>query len=105
MIERFQKYKRRFREVLLKGWISFEKYKKCRLHVDKDIFKIAWCNGKKEKLQKILWKLPECIGEPQDSWKAIKLLELLNKSGRCIVGALTENKIVKHDTKSTLKKL
>ena len=28
---------------------------------------------------------------------------LLNKSGRCIVGALTENKIVKHDTKSTLK--
>ena len=32
----------------------------------------------------------------------IKSLGLPNKSGLCIVGALTENQIVKHDTKSIL---
>ena len=48
-------------------------------------------------------KLKECIGKPKDLWKAIKSLGLPSKSGRCIVGALTENQIVKHDTKSILK--
>ena len=43
------------------------------------------------------------IGKPKDLWKAIKSLGLPSKSGRCIVGALTENQIVKHDTKSILK--
>ena len=50
-------------------------------------------------------KLKECIGEPKDLWKAIKSLGLPNKSGGCIVGALAENQIVKHDTKSVLKAL
>ena len=35
--------------------------------------------------------------------KAIKSLGLPNTSGGCIVGALAENQIVKHDTKSILK--
>ena len=35
--------------------------------------------------------------------KTIKSLGLPNKSGGCIVGALAENQIVKHDTKSILK--
>ena len=48
-------------------------------------------------------KLKECIGKPKDFWKAIKSLGLRNKSGGCIVAALAENQIVKHDTKSTLK--
>ena len=48
-------------------------------------------------------KLKECIGKPKDLWKAIKSLGLPNKSGRCIVGAFTENQVVKHDTKSILK--
>ena len=48
-------------------------------------------------------KLKECIGKPKDLWKAIKSLGLSNKYGRCIVGALAENEIVKHDTKSILK--
>ena len=43
------------------------------------------------------------IGKPKDLWKAIKSLGLPNKSGGCIVGALAENQIVKHDTKSILK--
>ena len=38
-----------------------------------------------------------------DLSKAIKSLGLFNKSGGCIVGALAENQIVKHDTKSILK--
>ena len=48
-------------------------------------------------------KFKECIGKPKDLWKAIKSLGLPNKSGGCIVGALAENQIVKHDTKSILK--
>ena len=48
-------------------------------------------------------KLKKCIGTPKELWKAIKLLGLPNKSGGCIVGALAENQIVKHDTKSILK--
>ena len=47
--------------------------------------------------------LKECIVKPKDLWKALKLLRLPNKSGGCIVGALAENQIVKHDTKSILK--
>ena len=46
-------------------------------------------------------KLKECIGK--DLWKAIKSLGLPNKSGECIVGALAENQIVNHNTKSILK--
>ena len=38
-----------------------------------------------------------------DLWKAIKSLGLPNESGECIVGALAENQMVKHDTKSILK--
>ena len=50
-------------------------------------------------------KLKLCIGKPKDLWKAIKSLGLPNKSGGCIVGALAENQIVKHDTNSILKNL
>ena len=49
-------------------------------------------------------KLKECIGKPKGLWKDIKSLELPNKSGGCIVGALVENQIVKHGTKSNLAK-
>ena len=42
-------------------------------------------------------KLKECISKPKDLWKAIKSLGLPNKSGGCIVGALAENQIMKHD--------
>ena len=48
-------------------------------------------------------KLKECISKHKDIWKAFKSLGLPNKSGGCTVGALAENQIVKHDTKSILK--
>ena len=45
----------------------------------------------------------KCIGKPKDLWKANNSLGLPNKSGGCVVGALAENQIVEHDTKSVLK--
>ena len=96
-------------EKLIIGDKLFKKYQKTRLHVDKKIYKRARCRvqkrtiqGKKEK-QFFENKRKECIGKPKDLWKAIKSLELPNKSGECIVGALAEIQIVKHDTKSILK--
>ena len=64
------------------------------------VCKISLQKRKKESFEN---KLKECIGKPKDLWKAIKSLGLPNKSGGCIVGALAENQIVKHDTKSILK--
>ena len=88
----------------------FKKYKKTRLrlHGDKEIYKRAWYSvqnliAKKKRFFEN--KLKEYIGKPKDLWKAIKSLGLPNKSGGCIVGALAENQIVKHDTKSILKTL
>ena len=84
----------------------FKKYKKTRLHVDKEIYKRAPYGVQnliaKKKKEFFENKLKECIGKPKDLWKAIKSLGLPNKSGRCIVGAHTEKQVVKHDTKSIL---
>ena len=42
-------------------------------------------------------KSKECIGKPEDLWKAAKSLGQLNKSSWCIDGAFPENQSVKHD--------
>ena len=73
----------------------FKKYKKTRLHVDKEIYKRARysvqnLNAKKKK-EFFENKLKKCIHKPKDLGKAIKSLGLPNKSGGCIVGALAEN--------------
>ena len=85
----------------------FQKYKKSRLHVDKDIHERAQYSTQnliaKKKKEFFENKLKECIGKLKVLQKAIKLLRLFNKSGGCIVGTLAENEIVKHDTKSILK--
>ena len=85
----------------------FKKYKKTRLHVDKEVYKRAQYSVQnlitKKKKEFFENKLKECISKPKDLWKAIKSLSLPNKSGGCIVGALAENQTVKHDTKSILK--
>ena len=56
-------------------------------------------------LKKVFFKnkLPEFIGKAKDLWKAFKSLGLPSKSGGCIIGALAENKILKHYTQSILK--
>ena len=85
----------------------FKKYQKTRLHIDEDIFKRARYSVQnliaKKKKGFFENKLKECIGKPKNLWKVIKSLGLPSKSGRFIVGALTENQIVKHDTNSILK--
>ena len=84
----------------------FKKYKKTRLHVDKEIYKRARYSVQnliaKKKKEFFENKLKECIGKPKDLWKAIKSLGLPSPGG-CIVGDLAENQIVKHDAKSILK--
>ena len=62
--------------------------------------KKSHCKKKKKEFFKN--KLKECIGKPEDLWKAIKSLRLTNKSGGCIVDALAGNQIVKNDTKPIL---
>ena len=85
----------------------FKKYKKTKLHVDKEIYKRARYSAQnliaKKKKDFFENKLKECISKPEDLWKAIKSFGLPNKSSECIVGALTENQIVKDDTKLSLK--
>ena len=56
-----------------------------------------------KKKNNFLKRNSEFIGKPKDFWKAIKSLGLPNKSSGCIIGALAENQIDKHDTKSILK--
>ena len=85
----------------------FKKYKKSRLHVDKEIYKehdIVWKISLQKRKKNFLKKnSKECIGKPKDLRKAIKSFVLPNKSDGCIAEALLENQIVKHDTKSVLK--
>ena len=45
-------------------------------------------------------KLKEHVGKPKSLWKTLKLIDLPNKSGRCIICI---NQIVKHDKKSASK--
>ena len=88
-------FEREISEKLIIRDKFFKKYKKARLHVDKQIYKRARYSVQnliaKKKKEFFENKLKECIGKHKDLWKAIKSLGLPNKSGRCIVGALTEN--------------
>ena len=62
--------------------------------------KISLQKKKKELFEN---KLTDCVSKPKDLWKAFTSLDLPDKSRGCIVGALTENQIVKDDTKSAFK--
>ena len=42
----------------------------------------------------------ERVGKPKDLRKNLKSLSLCNKSGGCIIRALAENQVVKHDIKA-----
>ena len=60
----------------------FKKYKKTRLHVDKEIYKRARHSAQnliaKKKNEFFENKVKECIGRPKHLWKAIKSLRLPN---------------------------
>ena len=59
--------------------------------------------AKKEKRIFRKKKLTKCVVKPEDLKKPLKSLGLTNKSGGCIISALTDNQIVNHDTKSIFK--
>ena len=93
-------------KLVIRGKL-FKKYKNTRL-AEKEIYKKAryMLHAKSHfKKGKIIFenKVKECIGKPKDLWKAVNSLRLPNKSDGGIVGALAENQIVKHNTKSILK--
>ena len=79
----------------------FKKFKKSKLHIDKDIY-----NAARYKVRKMIFdkkrsffekKLSESIGKPKDLWKALKSLGLPNKISSCEVSALKINNTVEHD--------
>ena len=79
-----------------------KKFKKSRLHIDKEI-----CNAARYKVPKSIFnkkkyyfeiKLNEIIGKPKELWKALKSLGLPNKTSSCEMSALKVNKTVQHDT-------
>ena len=70
----------------------FKKFKKSKLHIDKDIYNTA-----RYKVRKMIFdkkrsffekKLSESIGKPKDLWKALKSLGLPNKISSCEVSTL-----------------
>ena len=84
----------------------FKKFKKSKLHIDKDIY-----NAARYKVRKMIFdkkrsffekKLSESIGKPKDLWKALKSLGLPNKISSCEVSALKINNTVEHDANSVL---
>ena len=87
----------------------FKKFKKSKLHIDKDIY-----NASRYKVRKMIFdkkrsffekKLSESIGKPKDLWKALKSLVLSNKISSCEVSTLKMNNAVEHDANSICKVL
>ena len=83
-----------------------KKFKKSRLHIDKELY-----NAARFKVHKLIFnkkkdyfenKLNECIGKPKEFWNALKSLGLPNKTSSCEVSALKVNKTVQHDTNLVL---
>ena len=84
----------------------FKKFKKSKMHIDKDNY-----NAAKYKVWKMIFNkkrlfieknLSESIGKTKDLWKALKFLELANKISSCEFSALKENNTVEHDANSIL---
>ena len=83
-----------------------KKFKKSRLHIDKELY-----NAARYKVHKLIFnkkkdyfenKLSECICKPKELWKALKSLGLPNKTSSCEVSALKVNKTVQYDTNLVL---
>ena len=84
----------------------FRKFKKWKLHTDKNIY-----NAARYKLQKMIInkkehffenKLTESIAKPKDLWKALWSLGLPSKTSSQEVNALKIRNTVEHDVNSIL---
>ena len=79
----------------------FKKFKKSKLHIDKDIYNASRYKVRKrifdKKISFFEKELGESIGKPKDLCKALKSLGLPNKISSCDVSALKTNNTVEHD--------
>ena len=82
------------------------KFKKSRLHIDKELYNAAQYNIHKlifnEKTDYFENILNKCIGKPKELWKTLKSLGLPNKTSSYEVSALKVNKTVQHYTNLVL---
>ena len=76
------------------------------MHIDKELY-----NAARYKVHKLIFnkkkdyfgnKLNECIVKQKELWKALKFLDLPNKTSSCEVSALKVNKTVQYDTNLVL---
>ena len=84
----------------------FKKFKNSKLHIDKEIYKIA-----RYEVQKLISykkksffenKLNDSIGKPKELWKALKSLGLPSKTSICGTTALKVKNATSFETKSKL---
>ena len=84
----------------------FKKFKKSKLHIDKEIYKIAGYEVQKlisHKKKKFFEnRLNDSIGKPKEVWKALKSLGLPSKTSVCGTTALKVKNTTSFETKSTL---
>ena len=84
----------------------FKKFKKSKLHIDKEINKIAryevqkFIQYKKKKFSEN--RLNDSLGKPKELWKALKSLGLPSKTSVCGTTALKVKNTTSFETKSTL---
>ena len=84
----------------------FKKFKKSKLHIDKEIYKIARCEVQKlisyKKKSFFENKLNDSVGKPKELWKALKSLGLPSKTSICGTTALKVKNATNFETKSKL---
>ena len=96
-------------EKVLKIITNIEKFKKLRLHIDKELYK----KSKYDALKLILWekqaffeeKLSEMIGKPKELWESFKSLGVPSKAVISNFNAIEENDTLTYDTLSISKSL
>ena len=84
----------------------FKKFKKSKLHIDKEIYKIVRYEVQKlisyKKKNFLENRLNDSIGKPKELWKALKSLGLPCKTSVCRTTALKLKNTTSFETKSTL---
>ena len=85
----------------------FKKFKKSRLHIDKELYKKSKYDALKliasEKQEFFEEKLSEAIGKPKELWESLKALGMPNKTVNSNFSAIEENNTLTYDTHSISK--
>ena len=84
----------------------FKKFKKSRLHIDKELYKKSKYDALKLIASKNVFveeKLLETIGKPKELWESRKSLGMPNKTVISNFNAIKENDALTYDTRSISK--